>query len=79
MAVVSVDDHLIEPADLFELLFAPACNDEDGDGATTDEEVQDVEDGANEVQDRVDQEIEGQDEGTNDNSDDTTDSTEDNG
>ena len=61
------------------LLFAPACNDEDGDGAVTDEEVQDVEDGANEVQDQVDEEIEGQDEGTNDNSDDTTDSTEDNG
>ena len=51
------------------LLFAPACNDEDGDGAVTDEEVQD----------QVDEEIEGQDEGTNDNSEDTTDSTEDNG
>ena len=41
------------------LLFAPACNDEDGDGATTDEEIQDVEDEVNE-------EIDAQDQGSND-------------
>lgn len=35
-----------------------ACNDEDGDGAGTDEEIQDVED-------EVEEEIEGQDEGDN--------------
>jgi hypothetical protein len=47
------------------LLLTPACSDEDGDGATTDEEMQDVEDGANEVQDQVEEETEGQDEGSN--------------
>lgn len=46
------------------LMLAPACSDEDGDGATTDEEIQDVEDGADEVEDRVDEEIEGQSEGS---------------
>ena len=46
------------------LLAAPACSDEDGDGATTDEEIQDIEDGADEVEDQVDEEIEGQDEGS---------------
>lgn len=35
-----------------------ACSDEDGDGATTDEELDDVEQ-------QVDEEIEGQDEGSN--------------
>ena len=45
------------------LMLAPACSDEDGDGATTDEEIQDVEDGADEVEDRVDEEIEGQERG----------------
>jgi hypothetical protein len=47
------------------VLLAPACSDEDGDGATTDEEIQDVEDGAEDVGDQVDEEIEGQDQGTN--------------
>jgi hypothetical protein len=36
-----------------------ACSDEDGDGATTDEEIQ-------ETEDRVETEIEGQDNGSND-------------
>ena len=44
---------------------ATACSDEDGDGAVTDEEIQDVEDGAEDVGDQVEEEIEGQDEGTN--------------
>ena len=47
------------------LLLAPACSDEDGDGATTDEEIQDVEDGAEDVGNEVEEEIEGQDEGSN--------------
>jgi hypothetical protein len=41
------------------LLAVPACSDEDGDGGTTDEEIQDVEDEVNE-------EIDAQDEGSND-------------
>ena len=40
------------------LLLAPACSDEDNDGGTTDEELQDVED-------RVDEEIDAQNEGSN--------------
>lgn len=47
------------------LLLAPACSDEDGDGGTTDEEIQDVEDGAEDVGDRVEEEVDAQDEGTN--------------
>ena len=47
------------------VLLVPACSDEDGDGATTDEEIQDVEDGAEDVGDQIDEEIEGQDQGTN--------------
>ena len=47
------------------LLLVPACSDEDGDGATTDEEIQDVEDGAEEVGDEVEEEVDGQDEGSN--------------
>jgi hypothetical protein len=44
------------------LLFVggAACSDEDGDGATTDEELQDAED-------QVNEEIEGQDEGSDEN------------
>ena len=48
------------------LPFAGACSDEDGDGASTDEEIQDVRDATNEAEDEVEQEIEGQDEGSND-------------
>ena len=47
--------------------FAGACADEDGDGATTDEEIQDVRDETNEAEDRLEQEVEGQDEGSNEN------------
>jgi hypothetical protein len=47
------------------LLLAPACSDEDGDGATTDEEIQDVEDTGEDIADEVEQEVEGQDTGSN--------------
>jgi hypothetical protein len=50
--------------------FAGACSDEDGDGATTDEEIQDVRDETNDAEDRVEEEIEGQDEGTNEDNED---------
>jgi hypothetical protein len=40
------------------LVIVPACSDEDGDGGTTDEEIQDLED-------EVDEEIDAQDEGSN--------------
>ena len=42
-----------------------ACSDEDGDGATTDEELQDVEEGVDDAGDQVEEEVEGQDEGSN--------------
>ena len=42
-----------------------ACSDEDGDGGKTDEEIQDVKDGADKAKDEVDQEIDAQDEGSN--------------
>ena len=48
------------------LLFSPACSDEDGDGGTTDEEIQDVEDGVEDVGDEVEEEVDAQDEGSND-------------
>jgi hypothetical protein len=47
------------------LLLAPACSDEDGDGATTDEEIQDLEDTAEDVGDEVEEEVDGKDEGSN--------------
>ena len=48
------------------LSFALAgCSDEDGDGATTDEEIQDVEDGVGNAGDEVEEEIDGQDQGSN--------------
>lgn len=47
------------------LPFSGACSDEDGDGATTDEEIQDVQDGADETEQQVDEEVDGQDTGTN--------------
>lgn len=52
-------------ATLLALLPLSACADEDNDGATTDEEIQDVRDGANNAEDRIDQEVDGQDEGSN--------------
>lgn len=50
--------------------FAGACADEDGDGATTDEEIQDVRDETNEAEDRVEKEVEGQNEGSNEDGED---------
>jgi hypothetical protein len=47
------------------LLLAAGCDDEDGDGGVTDEEIQDVEDGAEDVGDEIEQEVDAQDEGTN--------------
>ena len=46
-------------------LAGAACSDEDGDGGTTDEEIQDVEDTAEEVGDEIEEEIDSQDEGSN--------------
>jgi hypothetical protein len=42
-----------------------ACTDEDGDGGKTDEEIQDVKDGADKAKDQVDQEVDAQNEGDN--------------
>ena len=39
------------------ILGVTACSDEDGDGGETDEEIQDVEDGVDEVTDAVDDEV----------------------
>ena len=43
-----------------------ACSDEDGDGATTDEEVEELDEGSEDVQDQVEEEI---DEGQNETDD----------
>jgi hypothetical protein len=48
------------------LALVPACSDEDGDGGTTDEEIQEGEDTVNSVEDEVQQEIDAQDQGSND-------------
>jgi hypothetical protein len=42
-----------------------ACSDEDGDGGTTDEEIQEGEDTIDSVEDEIQEEIDSQDEGTN--------------
>ena len=47
------------------LLLVPACDDEDGDGGVTDEEVEDIEETGDSVQDEVEEEIDAQDEGDN--------------
>ena len=47
--------------------LAGACADEDGDGATTDEEIQDVRDETKDAEDELEEEVEGQDKGTNEN------------
>ncbi len=47
------------------LLLAPACSDEDGDGATTDEELEDIENRVDDAGNEIQEEIDGQDEGTN--------------
>jgi hypothetical protein len=47
------------------LLLVPACDDEDGDGANTDEEIQDLEDRGEDIGNEIEEEIEGQDTGSN--------------
>ena len=47
--------------------FAGACADEDGDGATTDEEIQDVRDETKDAEKELEEEVDGQDEGSNEN------------
>jgi len=51
------------------ILGVTACSDEDGDGGETDEEIQDIEDGVDEVtddvEDEVDEEVDAQNEGDN--------------
>lgn len=44
---------------------AAACSDEDGDGGTTDEEIQDGKDAVSTVVDEVEEEVDAQDEGSN--------------
>lgn len=47
------------------LLLVPACDDEDGDGGTTDEEIEDLENRGEDIQDEIEEEIDSQDTGTN--------------
>jgi hypothetical protein len=47
------------------LTGAAACSDEDGDGGTTDEEIQDGKDTVDSVKDEAEEEVDAQDEGTN--------------
>lgn len=42
-----------------------ACSDEDGDGGTTDEEIQEGEDTVDSIGDEVEEEVDAQDEGSN--------------
>ena len=44
-------------------LTGAACSDEDGDGGTTDEEIQDGEDTVDDVGDEIEEEIDAQTEG----------------
>ena len=46
-------------------LAGVACSDEDGDGGTTDEEIQDIEDTGNSIEDQIQEEVASQDKGTN--------------
>jgi hypothetical protein len=46
------------------LVAAPACSDEDGDGGTTDEELEDLEDTGDSVVDEVEEEVDSQNEGS---------------
>jgi hypothetical protein len=46
-------------------LGGAACSDEDGDGGTTDEEIQDGEDTVDSIEDEVEQEVDAQDQGSN--------------
>lgn len=47
------------------LLLSPACSDEDGDGGTTDEEIEDLEEETEDVGEEIEEEIDAQDEGSN--------------
>ena len=42
-----------------------ACSDEDGDGGTTDEEIQEGKDTATSIGNEIEEEVDAQDEGTN--------------
>lgn len=42
-----------------------ACSDEDGDGGTTDEEIQDGKDTVDSIEGEVEEEVDAQDQGTN--------------
>jgi hypothetical protein len=42
-----------------------ACSDEDGDGGTTDEEIQEGEDTVTSIGDEIEEEVDAQDEGSN--------------
>jgi hypothetical protein len=46
-------------------LGGAACSDEDGDGGTTDEEIQDGEDTVDSIEGEVEEEVDAQDEGSN--------------
>ncbi|HET6662657.1 MAG TPA: hypothetical protein VFG94_00290 [Acidimicrobiales bacterium] len=46
------------------LALVPACSDEDGDGGTSDEEIQDLEDTGEDVGDEVEEEVDAQSEGS---------------
>ncbi len=50
---------------LFGVGALAACSDEDGDGGTTDEEIQDVEDTVDSIEDEVEEEVDSQNEGSN--------------
>ena len=47
------------------VLGVAACSDEDGDGCTTDEEIQDGKDTVSTVEGEIQEEIDAQDEGSN--------------
>ena len=53
-------------------VLAGACADEDGDGATTDEEIQDLRDETEDAEERIETEIEGQNTGSDENDSTTT-------
>ena len=50
---------------LFGVGSLTACSDEDGDGGTTDEEIQDGRDTVDSIEDEIQEEIYSQDTGTN--------------
>jgi hypothetical protein len=52
-------------AGLFALGALAACSDEDGDGGTTDEEIEEGEDTVDSIQGEIEEEIDSQNEGSN--------------